>query len=114
MLLRFLVLLAAVTLGALLLVLPLQMAAGAMGARRRGVVSCLLALVAAGVAQAVGLSVPGYGTLAAFLLASAVFAAVLGTSFLRGIGVAVLHLVFSAGLLFLLLALAGLATLVLP
>ena len=62
------VILAAVLfLAVVLLVLPLQLAAKAMGARRYGTGWCLVSLLAAAGMQMVGLSVPAYGTLAAFL-----------------------------------------------
>lgn len=91
-------------LAVVLLVLPLQLAAKAMGAKRYGTGWCLVSLLAAAGMQMVGLSVPAYGTLAAFLLSSAAFAGILGTDYLRGMGVSILHVVFS----FLLLLLAAL------
>jgi hypothetical protein len=90
------------------LVLPLQLAAQAMGAKRYGVGVCLLSLIAASFMQVLGMSVPGYGTVAAFLLSSAAFAAILGTTFLRGIGISILHAILSAALVFLLVLVFGL------
>jgi hypothetical protein len=84
----------------LILVLPLRLAAQAMGAKHSGVGACLLALIAAAFMQVLGLSVPVYGSIVAFLLSSATFAAILGTDFLRGIGISILHVVFSVMLLF--------------
>ena len=84
-----------------LLVLPVQLAAGAMGAKRNGVGWCFLSLVGASFMQMVGLSVPVYGSIMAFLLSSAAFAAILDTGFLGGMGISVLHVVFSVALTFL-------------
>ena len=84
-----------------ILVLPLQLAAQAMGARRSGMGSCLRALIGASFMHMLGLSVSPYGPVVAFLLSSAAFAVILGTGFLRGIGIAILHAVFSFLLLFL-------------
>ena len=70
-----------------------------MGAKRHGVGWCLLALAGASVMQTLGLSVPVYGTIVAFWLSSAAFAAILDTRFLGGMGILALHLVFSALLL---------------
>ena len=84
-----------------ILVFPVQLAARAMGARRFGAGWCLLSLVAASVMQALGLSVPVYGTIVAFLLSSAAFAAILDTSFLGGMGISILHVIFSVLIAFL-------------
>ena len=81
--------------GLLLIALPVRLAASAMGARRTGFFWCFFALIGASVLHSIGLSLPVFGTIAAFLLAAAAFAAILGTGFLRGIGIAVLHAVFS-------------------
>ena len=78
-----------------LLVLPLKLAAAAMGAERTGTGWCFLALLCASWVQALGLSFPVYGSLVAFMLAAAVFAGILRTTFLRGIGIAVLHVIFA-------------------
>jgi len=96
-----LILAAVLLVAVFILVLPVQLAAKAMGARRHGSGWCLLALVGASFMQMVGLSVPVYGTIAAFLLSSAAFGVFLDTGLLRGMGISVLHVVFSALLLFL-------------
>jgi len=92
-----------------ILVFPLQLAAGAMGAKRQGVAWCFLSLIGASFMQMVGLTVPIYGTIVAFLLSSAAFAGILGTDFLRGIGISILHVVFSFVLLFFAALLLGLS-----
>jgi len=78
-----------------LVVWPVQWAAGMMNVRNRGFGRCLMALLAATLLHSLGLLAPVAGTLAAFLLSAAGFAAILGTSYLRGIGIAVLHVIFS-------------------
>lgn len=81
---------------ALLLILwPVQWAGRAMGARRTGLGWCFLALVVATLLQAAGSVVPVAGNLVAFLLGALGFAAMLDTTFIRGVGIAVLHVVFS-------------------
>lgn len=92
-----------------ILTLPLKLAAKAMGAKRSGAGWCLLSLMGASFMQILGLSVPVYGSIAAFLLSSAVFAGILGTDFLRGIGVSILHVIFSAILVLIAAALFGLS-----
>jgi len=92
---------AVLLLAVFILVLPVRLAAKAMGARRCGAGWCLVSLVAASVMEALGLSVPVYGTIVAFLLSCAAFAAILDTGFLRGMGIAILHVLFSALLLLL-------------
>ena len=104
-----LVLAAVLLLAVFILVFPLQLAAGAMGAKRYGVGWCFLSLLGASFMQMVGLSVPVYGTIVAFLLSSAAFAGILGTDFLRGIGISILHVVFSFLLLFFAALLFGLS-----
>lgn len=90
-----------------ILILPLQMAASAMGAKRTGAIWCILALLAAGVMQTVGTAAPVLGNLIAFLLSALVFAALLDTTFVRGIGIAILHIVFSVILIIILVAIMG-------
>lgn len=48
---------------------------------------------------------PVIGTLVAFLLSAMAFAGILGTGFLRGVGIALLYIIFLALLIFLLSAL---------
>ena len=68
---------------------------GSRSAFRKNTAFAYRALIGASVLHSIGLSLPVFGTIAAFLLAAAAFAAILGTGFLRGIGIAVLHAVFS-------------------
>ena len=62
---------------------------------------CLLALISASIMQLIGWSVPVAGNVAAFLLSALAFAAILDTSYLRGVAVALLHLIFLAVLMLL-------------
>ncbi|MCE9614701.1 MAG: hypothetical protein K8T26_10525 [Lentisphaerae bacterium] len=94
---------------AVVLILPLKLAGAAVGARRTGAGWCFLALMAASVAHTIGLSFPWFGSLIAFLLAAAMFAAILDTTFMRGIAVAVLHAIFSVVLVLVLVAVFGLS-----
>ena len=77
-----------------LIVLPVQLAAKTMGAKRTGFFWCLIALIAASVLHTVGLVVPIIGTIVAFFLSALGFSVVLETDFLKGIGIAILHIVF--------------------
>ncbi len=78
-------------------VLPLRWAARAMNARHSGFGWCLLAMICASILQAIGSAVfMGGGNLLAFLCSALAFAAILGTDFLRGIGLALLHILFTA------------------
>ena len=91
----------------LVMLLPVKMAAAAMSAKRTGFIWCFLALLGASFVEGLGLSVPVYGTLVSFLLSAAVFAGFLGTDYLRGIGIAILHILFSILILFIFAALCG-------
>jgi hypothetical protein len=96
-----------------LLIWPLQWAARTVKTERQGMGWCLLALVGAHLLNALGLALPVYGSLIAFLLSALAFAGILGTTFLRGIGVALLYTLFSVLLLWFLLGVAGLSLVVL-
>jgi len=95
---------------ALVLILPLKLAAAMMEAKRSGALWCLLALMVAGLLQLLGLLLPVSGTIVALLLAGLSFSLVLGTSYLRGVGVALLHVLFSVALA-LILMVAGVSIL---
>lgn len=79
-----------------ILVFPLHLAAKAMNAERNGAGWCLLGLFGASFMQLLGTAVPVFGNIVAFLLSSVAFAGILGTTFLRGMGIAILHVMFSA------------------
>ncbi len=80
----------------ILVALPVKIAAVAMHARRTGFLWCLLAMAGSSVLHGIGLSVPVIGTVVAFFLSAVAFAVILGTDYLRGIGIALLAIVFSA------------------
>ena len=90
-----LILIGAALLSLFVVVWPVQWAAKAMGARRTGFGWCLLALLCASLLQGLGSSVPVAGNLVALLLAALAFAGILETTYLRGVGIALLHLVFA-------------------
>ena len=92
-----------------LVVWPVQWAARMMKARNTGFWMCLLALVAATVLHGLGLLAPAAGLIVACLLSAAGFAAILGTDYLRGIGIAILHFIFSAMILALLSLVFGIS-----
>ena len=96
-----------VLVGLFLITLPVKLAASSMGAKRTGTFWCLIALIAASVMHALGLTVPVVGTIIAFLLSSVAFAVILGTGILRGMGIAVLHVIFSAILVVIVVAILG-------
>jgi hypothetical protein len=82
------------------------MAAKAMGAKRKSTLWCYLALIGSAILYSIGTTVPVIGQIVAFLLSSLGFAAILGTNFIRGIGIHVLTVIFSIiffGLIFVLL-----------
>ena len=79
-----------------IMVWPVMMAASAMGAKKTGFGSCFLALIVATILHGFGTLFPGIGSIVAFLLGAAGFSIVLGTGFLRGIGISILHVVFLA------------------
>ena len=97
----------ALLLAILLALWPVQWAARAVGARRSSLFWCGLALLGASLLHGLGLLAPVAGSLAAFLLSAAGFAAILGTDYLRGIGIAVLYTIFSLLLLVLLAIIFG-------
>jgi hypothetical protein len=96
-----------VIVGLFLITLPVKLAASAMGAKRTSTFWCLIALIAASVMHAIGLTLPVVGTIIAFLLSSVAFAVILGTGILRGMGISVLHVIFSAILVVIVVAILG-------
>jgi hypothetical protein len=104
----FLVVLLVILVLTAILIWPLQWAARAMGAKRSGAIWCLLALLGANILQGLlGMVLPVAGNLVAFLLSAVAFAAILQTTFLRGIGIALLHLIFSVIIVLVLSAVFG-------
>jgi len=93
------ILILALVLSLFIMVWPVQWAARAMGAKRSGFGWCLLALVCANLLQGLGSTVPVAGNLVAFLLEALAFAGLLETTYLRGVGIALLHILFLVVLL---------------
>ncbi len=91
--------------------LPVKIAASAMGAKRTGMFSCLFALVVANFLHGVGLSAPVAGTIVALLLSGVGFTWILGTTFWRGVGIAILHGIITAILVAISVALFGVSLL---
>ena len=81
-----------------IIALPVKLAGMVVGARRTGVFWCLLALILASVMHSIGLVVPCIGSIVAFLLSAVAFAVIMGTGFLGGIVIAVLHVVIAVAL----------------
>lgn len=77
-----------------LIALPVRWAAAAVGARKAGYLRCLFALLVASLLYSLGALAPTVGALIGFLLSAAGFAAILGTTYMKGIVIAVLHVVF--------------------
>ncbi len=102
--------------GFFLVLLPLKLAAAAVSAKRTGFGWCFLALLLATFMHSLGLSLPVFGSIAAFIFSAMSFSLILGTGFLGGIGIAILHLVFSALLLFVasLFGIGAMAALTMP
>jgi hypothetical protein len=92
------------------LVLPVKVAAHVVSARRTTFGACLLAVIVAIVIQVVAARLIHYGDILSVLLAAVAYMAVLDTSYLRGIAIAVLQIVFTF-LFTIVLALLGLAVL---
>lgn len=99
--------------GIIVITLPVKLAAAAMGATRTGFGWCFLALIGASILHSIGLLMPVFGTIIAFLLAAAGFAWFLGTSLIRGIGIAILHVIFAFLISMLISAVLGAGALVL-
>ncbi|MFH0880170.1 MAG: hypothetical protein V2A34_10700 [Lentisphaerota bacterium] len=97
----------ALLLAVLITLLPVRWAARALGARRTGFTWCLLALIGTSILHGLGLMMPVAGSLIAFLLSALGFAAILGTDYIRGVGMAILYLIFSAILIIILAAVFG-------
>ncbi|MDA0323009.1 MAG: hypothetical protein O2923_09890 [Verrucomicrobia bacterium] len=91
----FVLLLVSIFLGLVIIALPVRWAAGVVGARHRGYGRCLLALIVTTFLAALGMQIQIAGPLVALLLSAAGYAGVLGTSYPRGIAIAVLHFIFA-------------------
>lgn len=94
-------------LGLVIIALPVRWAARVVGARHHGYGRCLLTLIVTTILAGAGTYVPVAGPVAALLLSAAGYSAVLGTSYPRGIAIAVLHFVFAALLFFVLATVFG-------
>ena len=89
--------------GLIIAVIPVKFAAGAMGAERTEFGWCLLALIVATVLHSVGMNIaPVYGTIVAFILAGVGFMLVLRSGFFAGLGIAILHYLFTLAIAWLL------------
>lgn len=96
---EYFLLIIAALIGLYIIALPVKFAGAAMGAQRTGVVWCLLALTGSSIMHALGLAVPCIGSIVAFVLSAIAFAVIMGTDILRGIGIEILVIIFSAILL---------------
>lgn len=90
----------------IVLLLPVKLAAGVMGAKRSGLFWSAVALIGTTILHSFGLTVPLYGSLVAFVFSGIGFSLILGATFWGGMGIALLHIVFSA-LIFYLFSLLG-------
>ena len=77
-------------------VLPIMVGAAMVGAKRRGILWSLLAMIASGILHALGLTVPVFGNIVAFVLAGIGFAWILETTVIRGMIIHLIQLVFWA------------------
>jgi|ETNmetMinimDraft_26_1059896.scaffolds.fasta_scaffold178143_1 hypothetical protein len=100
-------LLISMLLGLVIIALPVRWAARVVGARHCGYGRCLLTLIVTTILAAIGVHLPVAGPLVALLLSAAGYAAVLGTSYPRGIAIAVLHFIFAFLLFFVLAMIFG-------
>lgn len=76
--------------------LPVKMAAAMLSARRTGFVFCAIALFLSFGIYAASLTVPLVGPMVAFFLNGLSFSIVLGTGFIRGLLISLLHGFFAA------------------
>ncbi len=97
----------------LLALLPVKIAAGAMGARRTSFGACLVAVILAFIVNAVFGRLFAYGWFVSVLVTGFAYMLVLDTTYLRGVMIAVLQAVVSF-LLVLLLGVLGFATALVP
>ena len=77
-------------------VLPIMVGAAMVGAKRQGILWSLLAMIASGILHTLGLTVPVIGNIVAFVLAGIGFAWILETTFVRGMIIHLVQLVFWA------------------
>jgi hypothetical protein len=100
--LLLLALLLAVLFVAVFVVLPIKIAGNLVGAERTGWLSCLFAGILCGVIGAIANSLLRHGAIASVFVSGAVFMLVLGTTYVRGLIVAVLEIVLTYALVALL------------
>ncbi len=77
-------------------VLPIMVGAAMVGATRRGILWSLLAMIVSAVLHGLGLTVPVFGNIIAFVLAGVGFAWILETTVIRGMIIHLVQLVFWA------------------
>lgn len=75
-------------------VLPIMVGAAMVGAKRRGVLWSLVAMIASGILHTLGLTVPVVGNIVAFVLAGIGFAWILETTVVRGMIIHLVQMVF--------------------
>lgn len=91
----------------IILIVPIKIAASMVGAQRNGIFSCFFAILLSAIIQAAAAKlIPGIserlGVLLSLPLAAIAYAFILGTSFFKGIGIAILQIVVTIGVLFVL------------
>ena len=90
----------------IILIVPIKIAASMVGAQRTGIFSCFFAILLSAVIQAVVAKlIPGIseklGILLSLPLTALSYAMILGTTFFKGIGIAIIQVVVTIGVLFL-------------
>jgi len=80
---------------AIFVVLPIKLAAGWVGAERTGWFVCLFAGILSAVISAIANSLVHHGAIASVFISGAVFMLVLGTTYVRGLVVAVLEIILT-------------------
>lgn len=93
----------------LILLIPIKVAGNYLGAERTGFGWCFLAMFAGAAFMAIGEDLTEYGDILSIFLSAAGFSIIMGTTYLKGLGIAVFQLVAIIGGMAL-LALLGIGT----
>lgn len=80
------------------LLVPIKVAGNYLGAQRTGFGWCFLAILMAGAFAQIGEELTEYGELLSIFLSAAGFSFIMGTTYLKGLGIAVFQLVATIGL----------------
>ena len=85
--------------------LPVKVAAGWMGAERTGLLSCFFAVVLAAIVNAFASALVRYGVIVSLFVGAVAYMLVLGTTYFRALGIQVLSIVIVCGVVLLFIVL---------